>query len=287
LINPKYDAQVKTKLTRASDLSVMDAEEISSEIENILKKNNDYLLDLLDRFEKYRKSLHNKKINSVTSSKKRGKTEITNLKDCLNEHGELIIGEGASAISGLVEVRDPKKHALLPLRGVVPNAEKKEISKLLQNKEVKEIISALGCGIDPFCDVSKLRYSKVILAADADPAGEWITTLLIVLFAKLTPELIKKSKLFICKTPLFGTGEEDKFKPIWSPKELEEARKTNKHIRRFKGLGEFQPTELKRFTLDEKERRLIQLEWTDKIDRIFDLMESSQEKRKLILGEWE
>ncbi len=98
------------------------------------------------------------------------------------------VGEGQSAVGGLVEVRNPKKHAILPLRGVIPNSLTKK--DLLSNTEVKELVQALGCGIEKECDISRLRYSKIILAADADPAGHFITALLIILFSTLMPDII-------------------------------------------------------------------------------------------------
>ena len=90
-------------------------------------------------------------------------------------------------------------------------------------------------------------------------------SLLIMLFAKLTPELIKEGKLYVCQTPLYGIGRLKKFKPLWTEKELEEARSNNIKIRRFKGLGEFNPEELEKFILNPTERKLIQVKWDENI----------------------
>ena len=181
-------------------------------------------------------------------------------------------------------MRDPKKHAILPLRGVVSNVLTK--SNPLGNNIVKGIIEAIGTGIYPYCDISKLRYSKIILSADADPAGMFITTLLIMIFAKLVPDIIKYEKLYICETPLFAIRKNDKLIPLWTKEDLENARSNGEYIKRFKGLGEFSPKDLKIFTLDENTRKLIKIIWSDNHEKLFDLMSNSNERRKLILGEW-
>lgn len=281
IIKTSFEAQVKVRLESKSDLSIMDP--LESKIKKYLEDNNELRTRLLEKFQDYRKLLKSRKLKST--GKKHTTKNFTKLRDCKNLGGELLIGEGDSAIGGLVEVRDRKKHAILPLRGVITNVLKKKLN-WLENIEVREIIQSLGTGTENDCDVSKLRYSKIILAADADPAGKFITTLLIILFAKLTPDIIKAGKLYVCRTPLYGTRENNKLVPIWTETELEQARKNNLHIKRFKGLGEFNPKDLKVFTLDVKTRKLIQVKWSDNYEKLFKLMVSSSERRKLVLGEW-
>lgn len=285
IVNVEFESQTKEKLSKKTDLSVMDT--IESKIENYFKKyeNINYLLE---KFEFYRNSMQNKKITKGNDSGKRGLTSLTKLRDCTMAGGELLIGEGESAVGGLIQTRNPKKHAILPLRGVTINATTKKLSDILQNDVVSNIIKAIGCGITPHCDLSKLRYKKIILAADADPAGEFITALLITLFAKITPELIKNNNLYICKTPLYGHGFNSKFKPIWSDEELEELKSNNIKIRRFKGLGQFNPSELKTVTLDEDTRKLELVKWDDDMcKKLFDVMSDSSLKRKLVMDEYE
>ncbi|MFW6046726.1 MAG: toprim domain-containing protein, partial [Candidatus Woesearchaeota archaeon] len=283
IIETSFEAQVKVKLGESSNLKIMDS--IEKKLDDHFKNNPQFTKKVLEKFESYRKSLESKKagINKSTK-KKRGSTSFTKLKDCTGTNGELIIGEGDSAIGGLVSVRDIKKHALLPLMGVIPNAVTKK--NLLQNAEIKDIILALGCGIDKQFDIEKLRYSKIIIAADADPAGHWITALLIILFAKMTPQLIKEGKLYVCKTPLFGYGYGKNFIPLWDDDEVKKARDEGKEIRRFKGLGEFDSTELKRFIMDEKTRELEQVTWSENVNALFRLMSSSEKRRELVNGTW-
>lgn len=281
IIKTSFEAQVKVKLESKSDLSIM--KPIETYLKKYLEDNNEFRTNLLEGFQAYRKSLQSKKV--VKIGKSRSATKFTKLRDCRDAGGELLIGEGDSAVGGLLHVRDSKKHAILPLRGVVMNVLKN--SDWHKNTEVTEIIQALGTGVGDDCDLSKLRYSKIILAADADPAGSFITTLLIVLFAKLVPEIIKSGKLYICVTPLHGTRKNGKLVPLWTKEDLIEARSANMPIKRFKGLGEFSPEDLKVFTLDVKTRRLIQVGWSNKYENLFKLMTSSSEKRKLVMGTWD
>ena len=282
IVKTSFEAQVKVKLESKSDLSIMNP------IENYLKKyledNDDLRTSLLEGFQNYRKALQSKKLIKI-GRKNRASTKFTKLRDCRNIGGELLIGEGDSAVGGLLHVRDSKKHAILPLRGVIMNILKNP--NWHKNTEVKEIIQAIGTGVEGDCDISRLRYSKIILAADADPAGSFITTLLIVLFARLVPEIIKAGKLYVCVTPLHGTRKNGKLIPIWTDEELEKARLNNMQIKRFKGLGEFSPSDLKVFTLDSSTRNLIKVNWSDRYDKLFKLMISSSEKRKLVMGEWD
>jgi len=282
IINTSFDAQVKVKLTNKSDVSILDT--FASKFKKYLDSNESLRNSLLERFDAYRKSIQTKRVSKNISTKKRSITQFSKLRDCINTGGELYISEGDSAIGGLIQVRDPKIHALLPLKGVIPNSITKK--DIMENKEIKEIIQALGCGIGKDCDVSKLRYDKIILSADADPAGNFITVLLIILFARLMPNIIQSEKLFICKTPLFGVYRNKKFVPLWDQTELDQARISNEHILRFKGLGEFSPDTLKVFTLDKPTRQLIKVKWCDNYEKLFELVSSSDEKRKLLSGEW-
>lgn len=283
IIENHFDSQTKERLSRKSNLSILDNLD-SLVYSSLSKKGPEYIQEILKSLENYRTSIQSKKIATI-SKKKRGSNKFTALKDCTGNGGELIIGEGLSAINGLAQVRDPKKHAILPLKGVIPNSLTKK--NVLDNKEIKDIVNALGCSIGANFDIKNLRYSKIILAADADPAGHFITCLLITLFAHRMPEIIKNGKLFVCKTPLYGYRNKGKFVPIWDRTKLEELREKGTKILRIKGLGEFDPVDLKVFTLDEKTRQLIQIDWCDKYEQVFELMSNSTKRRELFRNEWE
>jgi len=283
LIETAFAEQTKHRLSGRTNLSVMN--DLKDKIEKYFNKNKEITEKLLAQFQAYRTRITNKKLVK-NNTKTRGFTTLTKLRDCIFPGGELLIGEGDSAGNGLIKVRDPKKHAILPLRGVIPNVLTKK--DYHNNKELKDIIVACGCGVEKYCDVSKLRYDKIILAADADPAGHWITALLITLFAHKMAPVVQAGKLYVCKTPLFGYRDTNKkLVPLWDEKELKKARDADKKILRFKGLGEFDAKDLKTFVLDESVRKLIQVEWSEKNhDKLFELMSSSAERRKLVQDEW-
>jgi len=278
IVNTAFDAQVKVRLESKSDISIMD--NLESKLLEWKKQNQDQFEYLCQFFEAYRKQ-RNASLLKAKNNKTRGSTKYTKLKDCTKPGGELLIGEGDSAISGLNSIRDITKHAILPLRGVIPNAITMDTKKLIKNDVISDLVNAIGTGIHPHVKIENIRYSKILLAADADPAGKFITTLLIMFFAKYIPEVIKESYLYVCKTPLYGIGKNDTFKPIWTEKELNECRNKGIKIRRFKGLGEFNPPEIFRFTLG-KDRQLDQVKWTKKLDKLEKLLSSSEYKRQLL-----
>lgn len=286
IVDVHFDGQIKEKLSRQSNLDILD--NFESKFESLVKDNIEYFQTLLEKFEIYRKSIQNKKLVKNNKSNKRGSAKFTKLSDCTQPGGELLISEGDSAGGLLLSIRDRKKHAVLPLRGVPMNVVDTPLSTIMKNAEIKDIITAIGCGVEPNCDITKLRYSKIIIAADADDAGYFICTLLITLFAKLTPKIIQEGKLYICRTPLYGYGTGTKFTPIWEEEERFELQNQGHKIRRFKGLGGHNALEIKKFTMDEDTRKLIQVDWSHKnADKIFKLMSSPVERRKLALDEWE
>jgi len=238
---------------------------------------------ILERFTDYRRRIESKNIQN--KSRRRTSVKYTKLRDCKNQNGELFIVEGDSAAGSLIQSRNSNIHAIMPLKGKIPNVAVKK-KKIIKNQEVKEIISAVGTGIEPDFDILKLRYNKIVIVTDADEDGNHIACLIITLFGYLTPELIKKGKLFICKTPLFSINKGKLFIPIWTQDELENARngKYSDHVTRFKGIGEFNPWQIKICALDVDTRRLIPVSYSSDFDKIIKLLTDSEEKRKLLNG---
>jgi len=275
IVKASFSEQSKRNLTKQSDLKIMDC--LEEMISNYFKKYPNELKELITKFENYRMNLKYKDLR--TNNGKRGLSQYSKLRDCSDRGGELIICEGESAGGGLIRVRDIKKHAILPLKGVVPNAIKKK--DIFENKEMRDIVIACGLMGDGSFKIENLRYDKIIIAADADPAGHFITSLLIAFFAHRFPEIIEHKKLFVCEMPLFGYRDKNGLNPIFNKEDIEKYK--DKKILRFKGLGEMEPSDLKDFILDEKKRKLILVKSSKNMDYILDLLSSPERRRELVM----
>ena len=288
--DPQFEGQTKTKLG-------------NSEIRGFVQRSvNEHLNDWFDANPAEAKVIINKAVSSaharVAARKARELVRRKSagdlgglpgkLADCRSKDSklsELYIVEGDSAGGSAKGGRDSMFQAILPLRGKILNVEKARMDKVLKNAEVQAIITALGTGIHEEFDISKLRYDKIVLMADADVDGQHIATLLLTLLFRFMPQLVEDGHVYLANPPLyklkwakgqpgyaFSDAERDKL----LAEGLEEGRKINKDdgIQRYKGLGEMNAAELWETTLDPTTRvlRRVDLEDAQRADELFSIL---------------
>lgn len=279
LVTPEFSGQTKDKLINRKTYLDKLIKKVRVSLEEFFEKDKELLEDLLEKFQDYRKKIDASKLKGKSNGK-RASTKFTKLRECTSAHGELFIVEGESAGGGLVRCRDPRKHAIFPLKGKIPSIV--NTKDILKHKEIGELIMSLGTGVGPHFDIENLKYDKIICATDADDDGCHIFVLLTMALAVLTPEIIKQGKYYLAVSPLYAINEKKSFIPLWDEKDLEKAKKDKKHITRFKGLGELNPNQLFISVVDINTRNLIQVEYSENIEELLKLLSEVSAKRKLL-----
>lgn len=273
--DPRFEGQTKTKLDNP-DAARAAGKITGDEIVLYFDRNLDVLKKVLscaEKAAKIRKSEEKAKTNLLTKQKysfdsngKLANCESRDAKNC-----EIFIVEGDSAGGSAKTARNRMYQAILPIRGKILNVEKASIDKILANAEIKTMINAFGCGFSEGYgndfDISKLRYDKIIIMADADVDGAHISTLLLTLFYRFMPELIYEGHVYIAMPPLYKAmpkkGEEEY---LYDDKALERYRKTHNGpftLQRYKGLGEMDAEQLWETTLNPETRMLKLVEIED------------------------
>lgn len=273
--DPRFEGQTKTKLDN-QDAAKAVGKVTGDEVVRFFDRNLETLKTVIscaEKAAKIRKAEEKAKTNLLTKQKfsfdsngKLANCESKDPKKC-----EIFIVEGDSAGGSAKSARDRMYQAILPIRGKILNVEKASIDKVLANAEIKTMIYAFGCGFSEGYgndfDISKLKYDKIIIMADADVDGAHISTLLLTLFYRFMPELIYEGHIYIAMPPLYkampSKGQEEY---LYDDKALEKYRKTHKGpftLQRYKGLGEMDAQQLWETTLNPETRMLKQVEIED------------------------
>jgi DNA gyrase subunit B/topoisomerase-4 subunit B len=279
---PQFQGQTKDRLNNPEVMSAVDSQ-VRPALEHWLNTNISVAESIVARIilaararEASRAAQQEVARKTATSSRL---TLPGKLSDCTSsgrDDSELFIVEGDSAGGSAKQGRDRATQAILPLRGKVLNTESVSIAKVLENKELTDLVTALGCGLGNNFDLARLRYGRVIVLADADSDGHHIATLLLTFMYRHMPGLISSGRVFLAQPPLYriDVGKDT----FWALDDAHKERLLKLHgngrahaeITRFKGLGEMMPKVLWETTLNPRTRRLLRVEISDQIltDRV-------------------
>jgi DNA gyrase subunit B/topoisomerase-4 subunit B len=279
---PQFQGQTKDRLNNPEILSAVDSQ-VRPALEHWLNTNISVAESIVARIilaararEASRAAQQEVVRKGPTSSRLTLPGKLSDCSSSDREESELFIVEGDSAGGSAKQGRDRARQAILPLRGKVLNTESASTAKVLENKELSDLVTALGCGIGKSFELSRLRYGRIIILADADSDGHHIATLLLTFMYRHMPGLITSGRVFLAQPPLYRIDiAKDTY---WALDDAHRDRLLKQHgngrshpeITRFKGLGEMMPKVLWETTLNPRTRRLLRVDISDQIvtDRI-------------------
>ena len=282
LTEPQFEGQTKTKLGNSSMRSFVQKATVEH-LGTYLEENPSQARELILRCITAQKARDAAR-NARELTRRKGILESTTLPgklaDCSEKRSELCeiyLVEGDSAGGTAKQGRDRRFQAILPLRGKILNVEKARLNRVLENEEIKSMITAFGCGIHDDFDESKLRYDRIICMTDADVDGSHIRILLLTFFFRFMRPLIENGHVYVAQPPLYKAtrGKDEKY--MYSDAELEEYRNSNPgkfDLQRYKGLGEMNSTQLWETTMNPATRTLLRVNMKDAVeaDEMFSLL---------------
>ncbi len=287
LTNPQFEGQTKTKLGN-SEMRAVVAKAMTEGLGTYLEEHPKEAKDLILKgvlAQKAREAARNARDLARRKSALESTTLPGKLADCSDKDPslcEIYLVEGDSAGGSAKMGRDRRSQAILPLRGKILNVEKARLHKVLENEEIKTMITAFGAGIKEDFDESKLRYNRIICMTDADVDGSHIRILMLTFFFRFMRPLIENGHVYIAQPPLYKVTKGKTVKYCYSDDELnaylDEVGRKGNEIQRYKGLGEMDPEQLWETTMDPKSRTLLRVRMEDAIaaDEIFTVLMGEQ-----------
>ncbi|RLC79078.1 MAG: DNA topoisomerase (ATP-hydrolyzing) subunit B [Chloroflexi bacterium] len=281
--DPQFESQTKVKLMNAEVKAAVEST-VATALSEFLEQDSRAARRIVDKCltsSRARTAARKARDLVIRKSALESLTLPGKLADCSERDSnktEIFIVEGDSAGGSAKQGRDRHFQAILPLRGKILNTERARLDRILNNKEVQALISALGVGIGDQFDLENLRYNRVILLMDADVDGAHIRTLLLTFFFRYMQLLIEEGHLFIAQPPLYRIGAGKQASYVYTEAEREKALKELEgkkvSLQRYKGLGEMNPEQLWDTTMNPQERTLLQVTIEDAAaaDRTFDML---------------
>lgn len=300
LIDAQFEGQTKTKLGNSEIRGLVDSL-VYDKLMTYFEENPSVAHAIMDKALTASRAREAAKKAREASRRKTaldGASLPGKLTDCSEKDStktELFIVEGDSAGGSAKEGRDSKVQAILPLWGKMLNVERARIDKVYGNDKLMPVVTALGCGIGDEFDITKLRYGKVVIMADADVDGSHIRTLLLTFFFRYMRPLIEQQHVYIAQPPLFKVSRGKKIRYAFDERQRDEFVRelypdrqdsTNVPIQRYKGLGEMNPEQLWETTMDPSNRTMLLVEMEDAMaaDEIFTILmgDKVQPRREFI-----